>query len=211
MSGNISKFLKSESPLGLREATQRDTMDTSGAVPAARVEAKVGLDLGRPPQSVPSPLHVCRKCGQSVPLVGNQCPTPGCRAALPHNTLTVRDGARSSRSGAELYPALADMLCEREAAIFSDLGGAEEVSTTKRELIVRFVQASAIADQLAGQIVQGGVTSAKGRPRAAVSLYLQVIDRVHRLAVAIGLERQSRPVHPLDAVRAAVAEAANRL
>jgi hypothetical protein len=53
------------------------------------------------------------------------------------------------------------------------------------------------------------VTSAKGRPRAAVSLYLSVLDRITRLATAIGLERQGKPAQTLDAVLAAHEETTN--
>ena len=149
------------------------------------------------------PVHECRKCRQSVPLDGDRCPTPGCGAALPGNKLTLASGARSVRSGAELFPEAAIVLREREAAILADLGGAENVSTTRAELVTRFVQASAIADSLGDQIVRGGVTSAKGRPRAAVSLYLSVLDRLTRMASAIGLERQQKRAASLAEVLAA--------
>jgi len=136
--------------------------------------------------------HTCKKCQERVSLAGDRCPTPGCGAALPGNRLTLGSGARSARSGAELFPEAAIVLREREAAIIADLGGAANVSTARAELVTRFVQASAIADSLGEQIVRGGVTSAKGRPRAVVSLYLAVLDRIVRLGTSIGLERQPR-------------------
>jgi hypothetical protein len=62
------------------------------------------------------------------------------------------------------------------------------------ELVGRFLQASVIADSLGANIVAHGVTTTKGRTRAAVTTYLQVLDRLHRLATAIGLERRPKPV-----------------
>lgn len=47
----------------------------------------------------------------------------------------LASGARSARSGPELYPEAATALREREAAIVADLGPIENVSTTRRELV----------------------------------------------------------------------------
>jgi hypothetical protein len=67
------------------------------------------------------------------------------------------------------------------------------------ELVGRFLQASVIADHLGANIVRHGVLTTKGRTRAAVTTYLQVLDRLHRLSTAIGLERRQKPVaSPLD-------------
>ena len=70
-----------------------------------------------------------------------------------------------------------------------------EVSLVRRSLFRRLSE-------------QGGVLTGKGRVRAALGAYLTVLDREHRLASLLGLERRQRPVDPLDAVHRAV-EAAN--
>lgn len=118
------------------------------------------------------------------------------------NTTALTTGARSPRSGPELFPQRAALLLEREQAILSDLGGEAQVSTTRRELVTRFVQASAIADSLADDFITHGVLTAKGRARRSVATYLSVLDRLHRFAGVIGLERQTRRVPTLaDALR----------
>jgi hypothetical protein len=54
---------------------------------------------------------------------------------------------------------------------------------------------------------QGGPITNKGKARALYSAYLNALDRETKLAQVLGLERKSKPVNPLDAVRAAVVEA----
>lgn len=196
---------------GAQPAAERGRTDSSAppnAGPETLAESEVAnqqLTTSEPATESEQqpPLHTCRKCHQSVPLEGDRCSTPRCGAALPGNRLTLRDGARSARSGADLFPEAAAALRERETAILGDLGGADSVSEVKRELVTRFVQAAAIADSLGQQLASGGVTSAKGRPRAAVSLYLSVLDRLTRLAGSIGLERQQKPAASLADVLAA--------
>jgi hypothetical protein len=120
----------------------------------------------------------------------------------PGNTASLTHGQRSERAGAELIPHLAALLAEKEAAIVADLGGAEQLSAIRRELVARFIQSSAIADSLAVNIAAHGVLTAKGRTRAAVTLYLQVLDRQIKLATSIGLERrQKRALSVGDIIR----------
>lgn len=53
----------------------------------------------------------------------------------------------------------------------------------------------------------GGPITAKGKTRALYRAYLDAVDRETKLAQVLGLARKSKPVDPLDAVRAAVIEA----
>lgn len=110
------------------------------------------------------------------------------------NTKSLTTGTRSLRSGPELFPERAALLLERERAIVADLGGEAEVSTAKREIVTRLVQASAIADSLAEDFIAHGVLTGKGRARRSVATWLSVIDRVHRLSQAVGLERKQKTV-----------------
>ena len=90
-------------------------------------------------------------------------------------------------------PERAEPLREREREILADLGGDSEVPAVVRELVTRFVQASAISDSLAMNVVTQGVLTGKGRTRASVTTFLQVLDRLQRLASTIGLERRAKP------------------
>jgi len=119
------------------------------------------------------------------------------------NRVSLKTGTRSRRSALERYPAAAAALRAKEAAIVADLGGPDTVSTTRRELVTRFVEASAVADSLASDFIAHGVTTIGGRTRRSVSTYLATLDRLHRLAGAIGLERQSKRVTSLADLMAA--------
>lgn len=98
-------------------------------------------------------------------------------------------------------------LAEREAAILADLGGVDAVGVLTRDMVSRYVALQLVEDWLTGNIVERGPLTPKGHQRAALSALLQVSDRLTRLALALGLERRARAVSPLEAIRAAVAEA----
>ncbi len=76
------------------------------------------------------------------------------RFAAGH-TVSLKHGARSSRTIARLFAEQAQPLREREAQIVADLGG--DVSAVTQELIGRFVQTSAVADSLSAHLVHHGV------------------------------------------------------
>ena len=111
----------------------------------------------------------------------------GNRAAFQH-------GARSKAvlsgltEGAEASQALSVHRREIEA----DLG--DGTSRVKRDLVARYVECCAMANFLGQDVAARGVLTARGRSRAALSAYLQVLDRQHRLGASIGLERREKPV-----------------
>ena len=76
--------------------------------------------------------------------------------------------------------------------IEADLG--DGTSRVKRDLVARYVECCAMANFLGHDVAARGVLTARGRSRAALNAYLSVLDRQHRLAVAIGLERHQQPV-----------------
>ena len=70
----------------------------------------------------------------------------------------------------------------------------------KRELGKRFLQLSVLADHLGDRLVTEGPLTNKGSQRAALGAYLGVVDRLHRLALALGLERRVKQVPSLSDV-----------
>lgn len=138
---------------------------------------------GRAWRDTPDARGVWR-CGQGHPKPG----TPG--LALKHGgrSMNVLRGTLPSQEKA------VELLGERQAAILADLGGADQVSWLRTDLVRRYLEMSLVADYLAHNMVRNGVLSAKGRTRAAVTTYVQVVDRLTRLANTLGLERQARPV-----------------
>jgi hypothetical protein len=133
----------------------------------------------------------------STPLP--ELPTPG-RFVAGHPGPALKHGRYSKlvRQGAlpEQQEAVAAMQ-ERRAAIVADLGA--DLSQVKQDVVGRYLEASLVADYLFNNVQQHGVLTGKGRTRAAVATYLQVLDRVVRLGQLLGLERRSKQVpNPAD-------------
>jgi hypothetical protein len=127
------------------------------------------------------------------------------------NSFALVHGGRSRQVAAGQLPEQVDalaVLADREAAIVNELGGPEAISQIRRDLVTRYLETSTIADYLAANILANGVLTTKGRTRAAVTVYLQVIDRLHRLGVSIGLERRPKPAQSLADVLAQHEESA---
>lgn len=109
------------------------------------------------------------------------------------NTAALVHGGRSQRVAAGLLPEQAEaraLMREREQAIVRDLGG--DLSQVKADMVTRYLETALIADFLADNIARHGALTGKGRTRAAVTAYLQVLDRQHRLALLLGLERRQK-------------------
>jgi len=112
------------------------------------------------------------------------------------NLLALKHGAYARQLVTR--PELQAEIASREREVVADLGGAEQLSAVMRQLVTRYVQTGVIADALAADVFDRGPLTSKGRARAAVSLFLQVLDRQHRLALALGLERRTRRVPTLE-------------
>jgi hypothetical protein len=120
----------------------------------------------------------------------------------------LKHGARSALAHAGELPEQAEAraaVAERERAIVSDLGGA--LTEIAMGQVRRHVRLELVAEAVWQNVQAIGPLSAKGRARSALNAWLQIVDRLHRSALALGLERRSRPVDPLDAVARAVIEA----
>jgi hypothetical protein len=89
------------------------------------------------------------------------------------------------------------ILAEREAAIVTDLGGREALSTMQVDLVRDYQTLHCIASYLESRIVREGPITAKGRTRAAVAVLLSIVDRKMRVAQLLGITRAARPVESL--------------
>jgi len=117
-------------------------------------------------------------------------------AALKHGgySAQVRAGAL-----AEATDEARAAVTEREAAIVADLGGPDAIGVLSRDAVARYVTLQLVEDWLARNIVAFGVLTPKGRQRAALNAFLQVSDRLTRLAQVLGLDRKPKPTtSPLD-------------
>jgi hypothetical protein len=124
------------------------------------------------------------------------------------NVAALRHGARSEQVKAAALPEQIEVraaLAARRQEIEADLGG--PISRLSADMVGRYIELSVVADYLGGRLVAEGPLTTKGHQRAALTAYLGVVDRLHRVATTLGLERRQKPVNPLDAIRRAAADA----
>ncbi|MCL4848099.1 MAG: hypothetical protein KJ066_16275 [Acidobacteria bacterium] len=113
--------------------------------------------------------------------------TPGNGARLTH-------GLRSTRL-LEL-PDVRTWHTEQVAAIGADLGGEPELSALQRAAVREAARLEVLAAAIGDDLLERGCLSAKGKTRAALTAYLSLIDRLHRMATTLGLARREKPVIP---------------
>jgi hypothetical protein len=82
-------------------------------------------------------------------------------------------------------------LHERLAAIADDLGGLDQVSAIERSLIERFIHSEGLAAQIE--------EAARDGEDFDCARYLALVDRVVRIAQALGLRRRMKPTEDLHA------------
>lgn len=92
---------------------------------------------------------------------------------------------------------LAEVLAEREAGVVADLGGVENLSAVERPLAREYARLDLLVEAAGDRLIRDGLETAKGRARAAASLYGALLDRQTRLAGMLGLSRRARPAASL--------------
>lgn len=119
------------------------------------------------------------------------------------NTLAVKHGRFSRRAQDAALPGqeqLRAAIAERRIEWLADLG--DNLSFGERDLVDRGLRLHVILDTLEANMERSGVLTGKGRARAAVTLYLAVLDRLTRLYQQLGLERRHKRVDTIaDIVR----------
>ena len=79
-------------------------------------------------------------------------------------------------------------------AFSAPLGGEHTLSQLQIDLVDRHLELDVVATWLGGNLLAEERLTAKGRSRAALSAYLTVLDRVHRVSSALGLARRQKAV-----------------
>lgn len=115
-------------------------------------------------------------------------------AALTHGASSVQVKAALSTA-----PEVARALSERRDAIQRDLGGAASLSQIKQDAITTYCEVDMLRQTLAHQLATEGMFTEKKRMRASFGAYLQVADRLVRLAQLLGLERHAQSLTALSA------------
>ena len=102
-------------------------------------------------------------------------------------------GTRSAQMADALAPAKAAI----EADVTRDLGG--DIPTTLTRLVSAFSETTLLRESVFMRMA-GEPTTNKGKARALLSAYLQLVDRELRLSQAIGLERRAKPVQTISEI-----------
>jgi hypothetical protein len=122
------------------------------------------------------------------------------------NTKSLRKGNRSARVARGAMPEQAEALAalaEHRQYVENDLGGAAQLSRLQRDLVSRYLECVLVANYLGDNLQRLGPLTGKGRTRAAMTAYLQALDRQVRIAQLLGLARVARPGQTLEGYLAA--------
>jgi len=144
------------------------------------VPADAPATAGGPIRETATPGPACGHCGRVHPggrfLAG--CAGPRLRTGA-YSALVRSGDATGTR----------DELAAARTELRGELG---DVGVVKGSLADAFVELGAVRDYLGGRLAQEGPLTAKGRTRALLSAYLQVVDRQVRLAQVLGVERRTQ-------------------
>ncbi len=169
--------------------------------------AEASAVLGRPldqPSAENSPPGAVRAA--VVELSERTSRDPATGRWVCGNVGALRHGGRSL----QLRGALEDAKAELLRQVQSDLALDETAAVTLASLADAYCEATLLRRSLFQRLaVEGGAVTGRGRTRQSLGVYLQVLDRELRLAATLGLERRTKPVSPLDALRSAVEAASD--
>lgn len=109
------------------------------------------------------------------------------------NVLSLKHGGRRSLDRPEALIAIAG---KREELV-AHLGDA---SVIQQDLVTDYARTDVLIESVAANIEVGGIFTAKGKTRAAVSLLLSLMDRRLRLATTLGIEPKQRRVETIETI-----------
>lgn len=79
-----------------------------------------------------------------------------------------------------------------------DQGGPDDLPAVARAYCQRLTELEALLRAIAGNLVEHGIFTARGRPRSALNAYLSTVGTWDRVAMRLGLERKKKDVLELD-------------
>lgn len=141
------------------------------------------------------PTVRCKRCGRDV-APANQCSR--CGALLPGNAMRVTHGLHRYETSGVLPPDLRQDIDEFRDALISDQGGLSDMTTLRAGLTRNLVDTEIMKRLMMNELVRQGASSAAGR--RAYDRLLNAMDRWHRMATTLGLERRQKHVRTLDQI-----------
>ena len=175
------------SPASRKVVTQKPK-ESDADIPALQAGSQDDAPFAELPNDGPDAFTRAR---EAVAAIRGRGRGPDGRV-LPGNTAAMTHGLAS----AQLldHPDIKAWHAEQMAAITADLGGDAEMSALVQAHVREAARVEVILAALGEDLMTRGPLTAKGKMRAASTLYLQVLDRFMRLSAALGLERRQKPV-----------------
>lgn len=148
----------------------------------------------------------CRRCGTVAAERDHRCRTcssflPGNRpvnAFTARNTAAQTHGVRAFETAGRLDPELRQSVDEFRDGLISDQGGLEGLTTVRAGLIRALVHVEAVRRILFRDLVERGMFTPTGSPRATHDRFMATLDRWVKLADRLGVERRPRQLDTLD-------------
>ena len=112
-------------------------------------------------------------------------------------TRALKHGRYSKQAQLALLPGQEEIravLASRRERLTDDQGGTQDMSQILEDTIDRYQRLWVLASTLEARMEKEGVLTGKGKTRAAVTLYLGIVDRLSKLAQQIGFDRKARQV-----------------
>jgi hypothetical protein len=116
------------------------------------------------------------------------------KVAVGHGGRPIEHGGRSRLQRPEQLAAIAG----KRAEVIDHLGG--DPTLIQADLATDYSRVDTLIETVAKNIETNGILTSKGHTRAAVSMFLSLLDRRLRLAQVLGIERKAKPVKSLAEV-----------
>lgn len=111
------------------------------------------------------------------------------------NAIALKHGRYSRQAQLALLPGQEEIravLAARRARLLEDQGGTQDMGLVLEDSIDRYQRLWVLASTLEARLEQEGMLTGKGKTRAAVTLYLGIVDRLMKLAQQIGFDRKAK-------------------
>ena len=151
------------------------------------------------PSAVHGSVVRCSRCHAEVSPATN---CGQCGAFLPGNEANLRHGLRRYQENGTLPAELAAEIEAFREQLIADQGGEEAMTAIRLGLVEKLVGLEVGSRLLMAEVIRRKIDSRPGR--AAYQQLLGTLDRWHRFAVSLGVERRTRQVPTLDQVMADV-------
>ena len=117
---------------------------------------------------------------------------------MPKNEANLRHGLRRYQENGTLPADVAAYIDEFREQLIADQGGEGELTAVRAGMIEKLVELEVGSRLLMAEVIRRKIDSKPGK--AAYGMLLGTLDRWHRFAVSLGVERRTRQVRSIAEV-----------